>query len=107
MPPRQAGQTVFVASDAPRFGPRMAPSRMTTTPADGTPHRVGGPASATRSSDAVRAVLLAGALVGGWLLFRELATLFVLMIVTIVLSLPLEATATRLARRGIPRPIGA
>jgi predicted PurR-regulated permease PerM len=85
----------------------MVPTRTTTTPADGTPHRVGGPASATRSSDAVRAVLLAAALVGGWLLFRQLATLFVLMIVMIVLALPLEAAATRLERRRIPRPIGA
>src|SRR4051812_9529199 len=104
---RQGGQTDYVASDAPRFGPRMAPNRTSSTPADGTPHRVGGPASATRSSDAVRAVLLAAAIVGGWLLFRELATLFVLVIITIVLSLPLEVAATRLERRGLPRAVGA
>ncbi|HWH92740.1 MAG TPA: AI-2E family transporter [Baekduia sp.] len=85
----------------------MAPARSTSTPADGTPHRVGGPASATRSADAVRAVLLAAALVGGYLLFSELATLFVLVIITIVLSLPLEAAATRLERRGVPRAVGA
>src|SRR4051794_12180398 len=107
MPPRQAGQTVFVASDAPRFGPRMAPTRSTTPPADGTPHRVGGPSSATRSSDAVRAVLLAGALVGGYLLFSQLASLFVLVIITIVLALPLEAAATRLERYRVPRALGA
>jgi predicted PurR-regulated permease PerM len=107
MPPRQAGQTVFVASDAPRFGPRMAPTRSTSTPADGTPHRVGGPASATRSSDAVRAVLLAAALVGAYLAFSQLASLFVLVIVTIVLSLPLEAAATRFELRGLPRAAGA
>src|SRR4051812_11632342 len=85
----------------------MAPGRTTSTPADGTPHRVGGPASATRSSDAVRAVLLAAALVGGYLLFRQLASLFVLVIITIVVSLPLEAAATRLERRRVPRPVGA
>jgi len=107
MPPRQAGQTVFVASDAPRFGPRIAPTRSTSTPADGTPHRVGGPASATRSSDAVRAVLLAAAFVGAYLAFSQLASLFVLVIVTIVLSLPLEAAATRFERRGLPRAAGA
>jgi predicted PurR-regulated permease PerM len=107
MPPRQAGQTVFVASDAPRFGPRIAPTRSTSTPADGTPHRVGGPASATRSSDAVRAVLLAAALVGAYLAFSQLASLFVLVIITIVLSLPLEAAATQFERRGLPRAVGA
>jgi predicted PurR-regulated permease PerM len=85
----------------------MAPGRTTSTPADGTPHRVGGPASATRSSDAVRAVLLAAALVGGYLLFSQLASLFVLVIITIVLSLPLEAAATRLERYRVPRAAGA
>jgi predicted PurR-regulated permease PerM len=85
----------------------MAPGRTTSTPADGTPHRVGGPASATRSSDAVRAVLLAAALVGGYLLFSQLASLFVLVIITIVLSLPLEAAASRVERRGLPRAVGA
>lgn len=102
-----AGQTRVVASEPSRTGARLTPTRMTTTPADGTPHRVGGPASATRSSDAVRAVLLAAALVGGWLLFRELASLFVLVIITVVLALPLEAIATRAQRRGIPRAVGA
>ncbi|WCB94667.1 Putative transport protein YhhT [Baekduia alba] len=85
----------------------MPPGRTTTTPAEGTPHRVGGPASATRSSDAVRAVLLAASLVGGYLLFSQLASLFVLVIITIVLSLPLEAAASRLQRHGVPRALGA
>lgn len=85
----------------------MPPGRTTSTPADGTPHRVGGPASATRSSDAVRAVLLAAALVGGYLLFRQLASLFVLVVITIVLALPMEAAATRLARHRVPRAVGA
>lgn len=101
------GQTLFVASEPSRTGPRMSPTRSTMTPAEGTAHRVGGPASATRSSDAIRAVLLAGALVAGWLLFRELASLFVVVIITIVLSLPLEAAASRVERRGVPRAVGA
>src|SRR3954469_8040933 len=101
------GQTLVVSSEASRTGPRLPSTRSTTTPAGGTAHRVGGPASATRASDAVRAVLLAAALVGGWLLFRELATLLVLVIITIVLSLPLEVAATRLERRGLPRAVGA
>src|SRR4051794_21969355 len=104
---RSSGHTPAVGSEASRTGPRLTPSRTTSTPADGTPHRVGGPASATRASDAVRAVLLAAALVAGWMLFSQLATLFVLMIVTIVLALPLDAAATRLETRGVPRPIGA
>jgi predicted PurR-regulated permease PerM len=85
----------------------MAPSRATSTPADGTAHRVGGPASATRSSDPIRAVLLAAALVAGYLLFSQLASLLVLVVITIVLALPLEAAATRLERGRVPRPIGA
>jgi len=101
------GQTLVVSSEASRTGPRLPPTRSTSTPAGGTAHRVGGPASATRSSDAVRAVLLAAALVGGWILFRELASLFVLVVITIVLALPLEAAASRLERRRVPRFVGA
>jgi predicted PurR-regulated permease PerM len=101
------GQTLLVASEASRTGPRLPPTRSTATPTDGTAHRVGGPASATRSSDAVRAVLLAAALVAAWMLFRELASLFVLVVITIVLALPLEAAATRLERRRVPRFVGA
>lgn len=94
-------------TDGPRTGARMTPTRTTMTPADGTPHHVGGPASATRPSDAVRAVLLAAGLIGGYLVFHELATLLVLVVITIVLALPLEVTATRLERYRVPRPIGA
>src|SRR3954452_25239709 len=104
---RSSGHTPAVGSEASRTGPRLTPARTTTTPADGTPHRVGGPASATRSSDAVRAVLLAAAIVGGYLLFSQLASLFVLVIITIVLALPLEAAATRLERYRVPRALGA
>jgi predicted PurR-regulated permease PerM len=109
--PAVAGQTSNVAQEgsptASRTGARITPTRTSSTPADGTAHRVGGPASATRPSDAVRAVLLAAGIAGGWLLFHELATLLVLMVITIVLSLPLEASATRLERFGVPRPVGA
>src|SRR6476620_2578951 len=101
MPGARSGHTRAV--EASRTGPRLSPSRTTSTPADGTPHRVGGPASATRASDAIRAVVL----VAGWMLFSELATLFVLMIVAIGLALPLDAAATRLEARRGPRPIGA
>ncbi|HEV7752570.1 MAG TPA: AI-2E family transporter [Baekduia sp.] len=107
MTPAAGGQTLSVAFEAPRTGPRLPPTRSTATPTDGTAHRVGGPASATRSSDAVRAVLLAAALVAGWMLFRQLASLFVLVVITIVLALPLEAAATRLQRHRVPRFVGA
>ncbi|TML98598.1 MAG: AI-2E family transporter [Actinobacteria bacterium] len=60
-----------------------------------------------RSSDPVRAVLLAGALVAAWLLFRELATLLVLVVITLVIAIPLDACASRLEPRGVPRPAGA
>jgi predicted PurR-regulated permease PerM len=101
------GHSIGVSTTGSRTGPRLRPARTTSTPADGTAHRVGGPASATRSSDAVRAVLLAAALVGGWLLFHELATLLVLLVIALVLALPLEASATRLERYRVPRPVGA
>ncbi|HEY3021644.1 MAG TPA: AI-2E family transporter [Solirubrobacteraceae bacterium] len=55
----------------------------------------------------MRAVLLAGALVAGWLLFRQLATLLVLVVITLVIAIPLDAYASRVERRGIPRPVGA
>jgi predicted PurR-regulated permease PerM len=54
-----------------------------------------------------KAVLLAFALLAFGLLFRELVTLFVAILITVLISLPLSATATRLERYGIPRFIGA
>jgi predicted PurR-regulated permease PerM len=62
---------------------------------------------AGRWSPPVRAVLLAAALVAGWLAFRELATFAVLLVVTLVVALPLDAAARRLERLGVPRPLGA
>jgi predicted PurR-regulated permease PerM len=54
-----------------------------------------------------KAVLLAFALLGLGLLFRELVTLFVAVLITVLISLPLSAGATRLERLGVPRFIGA
>src|SRR5919108_2644062 len=56
---------------------------------------------------AYRAVLLAGVLLVLGLLFRELATLLLAVLITVIIAIPLSAGATRLERRGIPRPIGA
>jgi predicted PurR-regulated permease PerM len=56
---------------------------------------------------AYRAVLLAAGLLLFGLLFRQLVTLLLAILITIVFAIPLAAAATRLERRGIPRPVGA
>jgi predicted PurR-regulated permease PerM len=56
---------------------------------------------------AYRAVLLAGVLLVLGLLFQQLATLLLAVLMTVILAIPLSAGATKLERRGIPRPIGA
>jgi predicted PurR-regulated permease PerM len=56
---------------------------------------------------AYKAVLLAAALVVLGLLFRELATLFLAVLLTIIIAIPLSAGATRLERHRVPRPLGA
>jgi predicted PurR-regulated permease PerM len=56
---------------------------------------------------AYRAVLLAAALLLFGLLFRQLVTLMLAILITIVFAIPLAAAATRFERRGLPRPVGA
>jgi predicted PurR-regulated permease PerM len=56
---------------------------------------------------AYRAVLLAAGLLLFGLLFRQLVTLMLAMLITVIFAIPLAAAATRLERRGIPRAIGA
>src|SRR5215210_6429531 len=56
---------------------------------------------------AYRTVLLAAALLLFGLLFRQLVTLLLAMLVTIVIAIPLAAAAKRLERYSIPRPLGA
>jgi predicted PurR-regulated permease PerM len=56
---------------------------------------------------AYKAVALAAALLVLGLLFRQLATLLLAVLMTIIVAIALSAGATRLERRGIPRPIGA
>ena len=41
------------------------------------------------------------------LLFRQLATLLLAVLMTIIIAIPLSAGATRLERHGVPRPLGA
>ena len=54
-----------------------------------------------------RAVLLAAALLLFGLLFRQLVTLMLAILVTVVVAIPLASAARRLERFGIPRPVGA
>lgn len=54
-----------------------------------------------------RAVLLAGGLIVLGLLFQELVTLMVAVLITVLISIPVAATASWLERYRIPRPVGA
>ncbi len=56
---------------------------------------------------AYRAVLLAAGLLLFGLLFRQLTTLMLAVLVTIVIAIPLSAAATRLERYHLPRAVGA
>jgi predicted PurR-regulated permease PerM len=53
-----------------------------------------------------RAVLLAAGLLLVGLLFRQLVTLLLAILITIIVAIPLAAAATRLERYRIPRPLG-
>jgi len=54
-----------------------------------------------------RAVLLAAGLLVLGLLFRELLTLLVAILITVIVALPLSLAADQLERRGVPRFLGA
>ena len=54
-----------------------------------------------------RAVLLAAALIVLGLLFRELLTLLVAILITVIIAIPLALAADQLEERGVPRIIGA
>jgi predicted PurR-regulated permease PerM len=56
---------------------------------------------------AYRAVLLAAGLLLFGLLFRQLVTLMLAILITIIFAIPLAAAATRLEGYKIPRPVGA
>ena len=56
---------------------------------------------------AYRAVLLAAVLLLFGLLFNHLVTLLLAVLMTVIVAIPLSAYATRLERRGVPRPLGA
>jgi predicted PurR-regulated permease PerM len=54
-----------------------------------------------------RAILLAAGLLLFGLLFRQLVTLLLAILVTVIVAIPLDAAARRLERYRIPRPVGA
>jgi predicted PurR-regulated permease PerM len=60
-----------------------------------------------RAPVAYKAVVLAAVLLVLGLLFRQLATLVLAVLMTVIIAIPLSAGATWLERRGVPRPFGA
>jgi predicted PurR-regulated permease PerM len=56
---------------------------------------------------AYRAVLLAAGLLLLGLVLRQLITLSLAVMITVIVAIPLAACATRLERLGVPRPLGA
>jgi predicted PurR-regulated permease PerM len=60
----------------------------------------------TVASVAYRTVFLAAGLLVLGLLFQELLTLLLAVLITVIIAVGLSAVATRLERRGVPRPIG-
>ena len=56
---------------------------------------------------AYKAVALAAALLVLGLLFQQLATLLLAVLMTIIIAIPLSTGADRLEQRGVPRPLGA
>src|ERR671917_1216087 len=61
----------------------------------------------TPAQVAYRTVLLAAALLLFGLLFRQLVTLLLAILTTVIVAIPLAAAAKRMERAGIPRPVGA
>jgi predicted PurR-regulated permease PerM len=56
---------------------------------------------------AYRAVLLAAGLLVLGLLFRQLLTLVLAVLITVIIAIPIASAADSLERRGVPRPLGA
>src|SRR4029079_6158797 len=56
---------------------------------------------------AFRTVLLVAALVLVFLAFQQLIALFIAVLATVLVAILLDGAASRMERRGIPRPLGA
>jgi predicted PurR-regulated permease PerM len=75
---------------------------------DAGPHDAERPPTPARNQAALyRAVLLAAGLVVVGMAFRELATLLVAVLITVIVAIMLASAADRLERRRVPRPVGA
>lgn len=62
----------------------------------------------TQGSNVVyKAILLAAALLVFGLVFRQLVTLLLAVLVTVIIAIPLAAAADKLETRGVPRQLGA
>lgn len=71
------------------------------------PQAADAPTEASLSPAVVyRAILLAAGLLVLGMLFRQLVTLLLAVLLTIIIAIPLAACATRLRRYKIPRPVG-
>ena len=68
---------------------------------------VGMPESSHEHQSHTRRSSLAAVLLVLGLLFRQLATLVLAVLMTVIIAIPLSAGATRLERAGVPRPLGA
>ena len=88
---------------------RRAPGRASHSGPKGPDGRT--PAAARgllgESHVAYRAVLLAAFLIVVGLIFRQIVTLLLAILMTIIIAIPLSSFATALQRRRIPRPLGA
>jgi predicted PurR-regulated permease PerM len=65
------------------------------------------PVLQSRLAPQLQAVLLAGSLIAAVLLFQALATLILLVLITVLIAIPLAAFAGRLKRWRVPRAVGA
>ena len=65
------------------------------------------PEATEKAPVAYKAVVLAAVLLVLGLLFRQLATLLLAVLMTVIIAIPLSAATTRLERQSIPRPLGA
>src|SRR5437763_17021078 len=88
---------------------RQAPGRAGHSGSKGPDGRAPGQARGLlgESHVAYRAVLLAAFLIVVGLIFRQIVTLRLAILMTIIIAIPLSSFATALQRRRIPRPLGA
>ena len=86
----------------------MARERAIRVPSGRSPRRAVQPTGEDRGQRAIfGAIALGAVLIVLGLLVQQLVTLLLAVLITVILSLPLAACATRLERYGVPRALGA